>query len=70
MYDVIDGDGILDTIFVNGDGVGLSVDDAKWYWAARQGLAICAGRELVCVLIFAYDKRLSLEENIFTNFVN
>lgn len=34
MYDAMESDGTLDSLFVNGDGVGLCADDEKLYCAA------------------------------------
>lgn len=66
----MDGDSVLDAMFVKDDGVGLNADDAKRSYAVRQELVICACGELVCILIVGSNKWRSAKEYILTWSVN
>lgn len=68
-YITINGDGVFDAMFVNGDGVGLKADDARCSCATRQEVVICAGCALLCILYFERDKWRWLKKNISYRFV-
>lgn len=70
MQDTIDGDGVLNAMFVICEYIGLRADNLKRSCAARQELVIYIGGDMVCNLILGGDKWWSIQEYIFTRFVN
>lgn len=70
VYTAIDANGIFEAMFIDGDGMGLKADDSKWSNAGRQKFDVCAGGELVCILIFGCKKRWSIKDDKFSRVVH
>lgn len=66
LDNAIDGDRILKAVFFNSNRVGVKVDDTKRSCAARWKIEVCAGGDLVCVLIVSCDMWWSSKEYIFS----
>lgn len=70
VYNVIEGSGVLNALFVNSDGVGRKVDDVKRSCAARKNIVVYTSAELVCIFILGSDRWRSIKDDIFTRFIN
>lgn len=70
VYNAAVGIGFLNAMLVDCDGMGLNANDAKLFCAAWQEFVVFAGGELVCILIFGWDKWSSKKKNPFLWFAN